>query len=142
MERLCSAGVPTSVLVAPIIPAINDHEIEQVLKASASAGAGDARYLFLRLPHEVNALFKEWLAAHFPDRAARVTSLIRQASGGHEYDSRFGIRQTGRGPYAKMLATRFNAAKRRYRLDANDGRPELDCRQFRRPGAQQLGLDL
>ena len=140
IERLVSAGIPTSVLVAPVIPAINDAEIERVLESSASAGACQAHYIFLRLPHELKALFREWLVTHFPDRAERVTSLIRQASGGREYDNRFGIRQTGRGPYADMLAARFKAATRRYGLGSDARQNELDCSQFSPPGMQQLGL--
>jgi len=140
IEELNSAGVPTSVLVAPVIPAINDAEIERILESSASAGARQAHYIFLRLPHELKALFKEWLVTHFPDRSERVMSLIRQASGGREYDNRFGIRQTGRGPYAEMLAARFNTASRRYGLDSDSYQSELDCSLFSPPGVQQLGL--
>lgn len=140
IEQLAKAGVPVSVLVAPIIPAINDNEIEQILAAAASAGADQARYIFLRLPHELRALFTEWLDSHFPDRAERVMSLIRQASGGRDYDNRFGVRQTGRGAYARMLASRFNAAARRLGLNALDYQHVLDCNQFSRPGQQQLGL--
>jgi DNA repair photolyase len=92
IERLAEANVPTSVLVAPIIPAINDNEIEHILESAAAAGASQARYIFLRLPHELKGLFAEWLHRHFPDRAGRVTSLIRQASGGNDYDHRFGVR--------------------------------------------------
>ena len=142
IEKLTAAGVPTSVLIAPIIPAINDNEIERILKFAAAAGACQARYIFLRLPHELKSLFSEWLVTHFRDRAPRVTSLIRQASGGRDYDNRFGVRQTGRGPYADMLASRFNAASRRYGLHPDAYHHELDCNQFLRPGAQQLALSL
>ncbi len=140
IEQLTAAGVPTSVLVAPVIPAINDNEIEQILAAAAAAGADQARYIFLRLPHELGGLFTEWLDTHFPDRAERVMSLIRQAGGGRDYDNRFGVRQTGRGPYAKMLASRFNTAARRLGLNARDYQHVLDCNRFSRPGQQQLGL--
>ena len=142
IEQLSDAGVPTSALVAPIIRAINDHEIEHILETVAKAGAGQARYIFLRLPHELKDIFAEWLAAHFPDRADRVSSLIRQASGGRDYDNRFGVRQTGRGPYAQMLAARFETACRRYGLDAGSYQHSLDCTRFFRPGQRQLGLDL
>ena len=142
LEDLNMAGIPTSVLLAPMIPAINDAEIERILESSASAGAGQAHYIFLRLPHELKALFKEWLVTHFPDRSERVMSLIRQASGGRDYDNRFGIRQSGRGPYAQMLAARFNAASRRYGLGSDSSQRELDCSQFCPPGVQQLGLGL
>ncbi len=140
IRQLKAAGVPTSVLVAPIIPAINDNEIEQILAAAAEAGADQARYIFLRLPHELKGLFREWLETHFPDRADRVTSLIRQASGGRDYDNRFGLRQTGRGPYADMLAARFNTTARRLGLNASDYQHVLDCNQFSSPGQKQLGL--
>ncbi len=142
MEKLVVAGVPVSVLVAPVIPAINDHEIEQVLKSAAAAGASQARYIFLRLPHELKTLFAEWLQLHFPQRAERVASLVRQCSGGQDYDSRFGVRQTGRGAYADMIASRFRAACKRYQLDAGACKHVLDCKQFFRPGQEQLGLDL
>jgi DNA repair photolyase len=127
IERLAEANVPTSVLVAPIIPAINDNEIEHILESAAAAGASQARYIFLRLPHELKGLFAEWLHRHFPDRAG-------------DYDHRFGVRQTGLGPYAEMLASRFNAASRRYGIHSDTYQHVLDCNQFFRPGQQQLGL--
>jgi len=140
MEQLAGAGVPLSVLFAPVIPALNDDEIEHVLEAAANAGAREAAYIFLRLPHEVKDLFSEWLQVHFPDRAARVMGLVREASGGRDYDNRFGIRQTGRGPYADMLGKRFRAACRRYGLDTGRRETALDCSLFDPPGQQQLGL--
>jgi DNA repair photolyase len=140
IEQLASAGVPVSVLFAPVIPALNDDEIEQVLESASNAGAREAAYIFLRLPHEVKDIFTEWLQVHFPDRAARVMGLVREASGGRDYDNRFGIRQTGRGPYADMLGKRFRAACRRYGLDTGRHEPELDCSRFDPPGQQQLGL--
>jgi DNA repair photolyase len=140
MTELTEAGVPVSVLYAPVIPAINDDEIEQVLEAAAGAGATQAAYIFLRLPHEVRDLFTEWLNAHFPDRARRVMSLVRQASGGRDYDNRFGIRQTGRGPYADMLGKRFRTACKRLGLNRDRYQRALDCSLFSRPGQQQLGL--
>ncbi|NNF41055.1 MAG: PA0069 family radical SAM protein, partial [Woeseiaceae bacterium] len=142
IRELAAARVPCSVLVAPVIPAINDGEIERVLEAAASAGACRARYILVRLPHEVKDLFAEWLQTHFPDRARHVTSLIRQCSGGRDYDNRFGYRQTGRGPYAEMLAKRFKAAGRRLGLDTQANQHVLDCKQFFRPGRKQLSLDL
>jgi DNA repair photolyase len=140
INALTAAGVPTSVLVAPLIPAINDHELETILQTAASAGAEAARYIFLRLPHEVKAIFADWLSVHFPDRADRVSSLMRQAAGGRDYDSRYGFRQTGRGPYAEMLASRFAAASRRFGLQPRARQESLDCRQFTKPGQQQLHL--
>ncbi len=142
IEELVRNGVPTSVLVAPIIPAINDSEIEAIIEAVANAGANQASYIFLRLPHEVKHLFQEWLRVHFPDRAKHVMSLVRQASGGGDYDNRFGIRQRGSGPYADMLGSRFRAACKRYELDSNRYQQKLDCQRFLRPGGQQLGLNL
>lgn len=138
--RLTARGIPTSVLVAPLIPALNDREIEEILAAVADAGAVQAHYVLLRLPHEVRDLFIEWLEAHFPDRAERVMSLVRQASGGRDYDHRFGIRQTGRGAYAAMLGQRFRAAARRLGLDGSRRPAPLDCSRFEPPGNRQLGL--
>ena len=116
IQELAANGVPVSVLVAPVIPAINDAEIEKIIEAVSTAGARHASYIFLRLPHEVRGLFIEWLETHFPDRAKHVMSLVKQASGGKDYDNRFGIRQRGRGPYADMLASRFRAACSRHSL--------------------------
>jgi DNA repair photolyase len=142
IEQLVQNGIPTSVLMAPLIPAINDAEIEAVLSAAAEAGACNAHYIFLRLPHEVADLFVEWLEAHFPDRASHVMSLVRQASGGRNYDNRFGVRQTGRGAYADMLGKRFDTASRRHGLLPERYQQNLDCSQFIKPGLKQLGLDL
>jgi len=142
ITALTDAGVPTSVLMAPLIPAINDAEIEAVLAAAARAGASHAHYIFLRLPHEVRDLFIEWLETHFPDRAKRVMGLVREASGGRDYDNRFGLRQTGRGAYADMLGKRFNGACRRHGLTPDRYQQGLICNQFERPGQQQLGLNL
>jgi DNA repair photolyase len=111
MEQLAAAGVPVSVLLAPVIPALNDDEIERVLEAAAAdAGASEAAYIFLRLPHEVKDIFKEWLQTHFPDRHARVMGLVREAGGGRDYDNRFGLRQTGRGPSAAASIHRDNSS--------------------------------
>jgi len=140
MEDLAAAGVPVGILYAPLIPAINDDEIEQVLQAAAAAGATQAAYIFLRLPHEVKDLFVEWLETHFPDRAQRVMSLVRQASGGRDYDNRFSIRQTGRGAYAEMLGKRFRAACVQNNLERDRYQQTLVCDLFDPPGQQQLGL--
>ncbi len=138
---LANAGVPVSVLVAPIIPAINDDEIETILGAAAASGITQARYIFLRLPHELKSLFEDWLRSHFPDRAEHVMSLVRQASGGKIYDARFGQRQSGRGPYAEMLAARFRKATRALKMDSVSYQQSLDCTRFLHPAKQQLGLD-
>ena len=138
---LADAGVPVSLLLAPVIPVINDKEIESILEAAATAGAGNARYIFLRLPHELEGLFAEWLESHFPERAGHVMSLVKQASGGKTYDARFGIRQTGRGAYAEMLGARFANAAKRFGLDSRGYQQSLDCSRFLHPAERQLGLD-
>ena len=140
-RELADAGVPVSVLVAPIIPAINDDEIEAILEVAADAGITQAHYIFLRLPHELKSLFDDWLRSHYPDRAEHVMSLVRQASGGKSYDARFGLRQSGRGPYAEMLAARFRKATRTLNLDSDSYQQSLDCTRFLHPARQQLGLD-
>jgi len=142
IAELVANRVPVSALVAPIIPAINDAEIEKILEAVAAAGASHASYIFLRLPHEVGPLFDDWLQLHFPERAQHVMSLIRQASGGKDYDNRFGIRQRGRGPYADMLARRFSTACKRFGLGSDRYQTGLDTSQFSPPGVQQLDLNL
>ena len=138
---LAQAGVPVGCLFAPVIPAINDSELEAVLAAVAEAGAKRAGYVLLRLPLELKELFEEWLAAHFPDRKRRVLDRIRQARGGRLYDSRFGLRQTGTGPEAQLLATRFKAACRRFGLGA-EREVALETRHFRAPAADDRQLAL
>lgn len=142
VEELAAAGVPTSLLMAPIIPAINDREIETIVAEAAGAGVRSATYIFLRLPHEVRDIFVEWLETHMPDRAEHVMSLVRQSSGGQDYDNRFGIRQRGHGPYAEMIANRFKAACRKQGLNAGRYHDRLDCSQFRPPGQKQMALEL
>jgi DNA repair photolyase len=142
MAELTGRGVPVTLLMAPIIPAVNDSEIERIVGAAAAAGASHAAYVLLRLPHELKQIFADWLDAHLPQRAAHVMSLVRAASGGKDYDNRFRVRQTGRGPYADMIGQRFRAACARHGIgQGRDGR-ELDCSQFRRPGERQLTLSL
>jgi DNA repair photolyase len=140
IRQLSEAGVPVSLLLAPIIPAINDGEIEAIIEAAADAGVVQAHYIFLRLPHELKDIFCEWLQAHYPDRAEHVMSLVRQASGGKTYDHRFGTRQTGKGPYADMLAARFAKACRQFGLEARRYQQSLDCSRFLHPARQQLGF--
>ena len=144
IRKLADRGVPVSLMMAPIIPAINDSEIESILEQAAAAGVQHAAYIFLRLPHEVRHIVKEWLQSHFPDRAEHVMSLVRQASGGKDYDNRFGIRQRGRGPYADMIRQRFKRACARFGMDqeVSETRGSLDCSQFRPPGPDQLDLGL
>jgi DNA repair photolyase len=137
VRELTAAGVPTAILAAPMIPAVTDMELEKLLEQGAAAGATSAGYVLLRLPLEIKQLFEEWLAQHMPDRAARVLSLIRQTRGGALYDSRFGQRQTGSGPYAELLARRFAVAMRRLGLEKRGGGAgALDCGHFAVPGAQ------
>jgi DNA repair photolyase len=144
IRELAAAGVPTSVLVAPVIPAITDHELEGILEAARDAGALSAGYVLLRLPWEVKDLFREWLAQHQPDRAKHVMSLINQARGGRDNDPRFHSRMRGTGPFAELLRNRFALASRRLGLDAAEERFELEKRHFRPPAAPtpQLTLDL
>lgn len=140
IRELREAGVPVSLLLAPIIPAINDGEIEAILEAASRAGVQQAHYIFLRLPHELKEIFSAWLKAHYPDRTEHVLSLIRQASGGKTYDHRFGKRQTGIGPYADMLAARFARACRQFGLEPRGYQQSLDCSLFMHPARQQLGF--
>jgi DNA repair photolyase len=128
---LADAGVPVTVMVAPIVPAINDSEIEAILEECAKAGASAAGYVVLRLPLEIKDLFREWLHAHFPDRATRVMTLVRQMRNGRDYDPEWGKRQRGGGAYAKLIADRFATACRRLGFDKP--RLALDHTQFRRP---------
>ncbi|GHH59703.1 PA0069 family radical SAM protein [[Pseudomonas] boreopolis] len=132
MRTLHEAGVPVGAMVAPVIPWINDHELEAVLQAAADAGACSAGYVLLRLPHEVAPLFRDWLQAHHPQRAAHVMSTIQQLRGGKDYDSRFGTRFSGEGVYADLLARRFALAMRRAGLEGRRY-PPLDTHKFRRP---------
>ncbi|MCR9175065.1 MAG: PA0069 family radical SAM protein [Alphaproteobacteria bacterium] len=130
--RTCAdAGVPASVLVAPIIPAVNDHDLEAILERAAEAGAGSASWVLLRLPLEIEDLMREWLEAHVPDRAERVLSLVRQSRGGKLYRSEFGRRMTGEGPYAQMIAQRFRLACARLGLARRTG--TLDRARFTVP---------
>ncbi len=110
LQALAEAGVPTCVMVAPIIPALNDSEIETILARAKAIGVGEAGYVMLRLPLELHALFSEWLNAHYPDKARHILSLIRSTRAGRKYDSTFGKRMTGSGPYAWMIGRRFEAA--------------------------------
>lgn len=142
IEQLTQAGIPTGVMIAPVIPAITDHELESILTAGREAGATSASYVLLRLPHEVKDLFREWLARHYPDRARRVMSLINQARGGKDYDSQFGVRMRGTGPYAELLRTRFELASRRLGFDDPANRHELTTALFASPTAKsQLSLE-
>ena len=132
MRTLHEAGVPVGAMFAPVIPWINDPELEAVLRAVADAGASSAGYVVLRLPREVAPLFRDWLQAHYPQRAVHVMSTIQQLRGGKDYDSRFGSRFSGEGVYADLLARRFALALKHSGL-AHRGWPPLDTAKFRRP---------
>jgi len=142
IQELSAAGIPTGVLVAPVIPAITDHEMEDILAAAKAAGAVRAGYVLLRLPHELKILFREWLAEHYPDRAKHVMSLINQARGGKDYDSQFGTRMRGTGPYAELLRTRFELARRKLGFAPASERYDLNTRLFRPPQLQTPQLSL
>lgn len=134
IRRISSAGIPVCVMVAPVVPGLTDHEIPTLLKAAAEAGATSAGYVLLRLPYQIKDLFLEWLSRHFPDRAARVESLVRQSRGGALYESGFFTRQRGRGEHAEQIGQAFEVFKRRYGLNAKaaaSARPRPE-----RPGAQ------
>jgi len=140
LRALNEAGVPTGVLSSPMIPGLNDAELERILEAAASAGARSAGYVILRLPHELQSIFGEWLEAHYPLRAAHVLNLVRETRGGKLYDSQFGERMKGTGPYADLLRRRFETACRRLGLSRT--RLDLDTAQFRVPprAGDQPGL--
>ncbi len=116
IRALSEAGIQTAIMVAPIIPALNDHEIERILDAGKAAGAMEASYVILRLPLEVSPLFRDWLLQHYPDRYRHVMSLIRSMRGGKDYDADFGKRMKGAGPYAWQISRRFEMATRRLEL--------------------------
>jgi DNA repair photolyase len=139
--KLAAAGIPVGVMYAPVVPGINDHELEAVLDASAAAGATTAGYVLLRLPGEVKDLFFEWLELHFPDRAQKVRNRIRELRGGRDNDSRFGHRMHGQGPWAELLRRRFEASCRNNGLGSHRNEPlttELFRPPSRTPGQMEL----
>ena len=138
---LAAAGVPTGVMAAPMIPALNDHEMEKILQTARQAGAQIASYILLRLPLEIKDLFVEWLEVHAPDKARHVMSLIRDTRNGKAYEAEFGSRMQGTGEYAALLKKRFGIASRRLGYDAIE-RFELDTSQFRPPLARDGQLSL
>jgi DNA repair photolyase len=133
IAALARAGIPTSIMTAPMIPALNDAELERLLEAGAERGAKFAGYVMLRLPLELVALFEEWLAAHEPRRAKHVMSLIRQSRDGKAYRAEWGTRMSGTGAYAELLRIRFGAACRRLGLNRTRDSYHLDTTQFRKP---------
>ncbi len=140
IRRLAEAGAPVGVGFSPVIPGLNDHEMEAVLEAAREAGASEAMFIVVRLPREIAGLFKEWLAANVPDRAARVMSLVRQMRGGRENDSAFGGRMAGSGPIAELYRRRFNLACARLGLNTTHAALRSDL--FKRPRAETPQLEL
>ena len=140
IRALSEAGVPASVMVAPILPGLNDHEIERIIDSAANAGAREAGYVLLRLPLEVAPIFKDWLLRHYPDRYRHVMSLIRSMRDGKDYDSEWGKRMKGSGPYAWQIGRRFEIAARR--LGLNLERRSLRTDLFKPPArkGEQLML--
>jgi DNA repair photolyase len=140
IRRLAEAGIPVSVLAAPVIPVLTDPELDAILAAAKDAGAKSASYILLRLPLEVSDLFQQWLEAHYPLKAAHVMTRVRDTRGGRNYDSRFGVRMRGTGAFAEMIAQRFALACRRLELKPRDY--SLNCESFRIPprSGDQLGL--
>ena len=142
IAALAAAGIAVGVMTAPMIPAINDAELESLLEAAAGAGATRAGYVLLRLPHEIKTLFRDWLAEHYPERAAHVMSLVQQSRGGQDNDPRFGMRMRGSGPWAELLRSRFDLACRRLNLN-RERVAELSTELFRRPaGGGQMEMSL
>ncbi|MDR3372670.1 MAG: PA0069 family radical SAM protein [Ancalomicrobiaceae bacterium] len=139
VKLLAAAGVPVAVMLAPVIPAINDAEIEKIFEAAAEAGATSANYILLRLPLEVSELFKEWLTEHFPDRYRHVMSVLRSMRDGKDYDSEWGVRMKGVGPYAEQLKQRVALATRRLGLNR---RTHLETSLFVPPRQGPLQLSL
>jgi DNA repair photolyase len=144
IRTLSDAGIPVGVSIAPVIPFVTEPDLERILEACADAGATSASYIVLRLPWEVAPLFKDWLAAHFPDRAERVMARVRDMRGGKDYDSSFAHRMKGEGAWADLLRQRFQKAVKRLKLNERQ-RGILDMTHFRRPpssdtSSQQLSL--
>lgn len=141
LRALARAGIPCGVMVAPLIPALTDKSLEGVLEAGAGAGATMAGWILLRLPNEVRPLFKEWLAAHYPQRAEHVISIVRQSRGGRENDPNFGTRMTGSGNFVDLIGKRFDLACKRLGLNSEDNhmasRDGLDCSRFRQPSREE-----
>lgn len=139
IRELSAAGVPAGIILGPVIPFINDHEIEAILRAAADAGAQRASWIMLRLPLELDELFRDWLQRHFPDRAERVMGRIHDLRGGKSYDATFGRRMTGTGPYADLVRQRFSKRAKQLGLNLHEAEP-LRTDLFRRPGGEQISL--
>ena len=140
VRKLNENGVPCGVMIAALVPALNDKTMEHVLEAAAAAGAKEAAYVVMRLPHELKTLFKEWLTEHYPQRAEHVMSIVRQMRGGKENDPNFGTRMSGTGNYAELMEKRFDIACRKHGINRREA-PDLDCSRFRPPSpGGQLSL--
>jgi DNA repair photolyase len=140
VRQLHEAGVPVSILFAPVIPALNDHELDDIVAAAAQAGARDAGYVLLRLPYEIKDLWREWLSEHYPGRADRIMAQLRAMRGGRDYDFNWGTRQTGEGEYARLLKQRFRLALKRNGMDRRID-ATLDTGRFVPPSANgQMSL--
>jgi DNA repair photolyase len=137
---LAEAGIPTSVMVAPIIPGLNDQEIERILDSARAAGAREAGYVILRLPLEVSPIFKDWLLRHYPDRYRHVLSLVRSMRGGKDYDAEWGKRMKGNGPYAWQIGRRFELAARKYGFNLERRRLRTDLFKAPKGAGEQLML--
>jgi DNA repair photolyase len=134
VKALSAAGIPVGVSIAPMIPALNDHELETIMKAAVEAGASNTWYTLLRLPHELSPLFRDWLDTHVPGRAKHVMSLIQQMRGGKDYDSNFKNRMRGEGEFAKLLQQRYRIAVKRLNIERHrEAWPQLDCSLFNKP---------
>ena len=140
LRQLSQAGVPTMVMVAPIIPALNDAEIEDILDCARTAGAREAGYVLLRLPHELRDLFREWLLEHHPGKLRHILSLVQSTRGGKDYDARWGVRQTGEGAYAGLIGKRFQLACQRLGLNKNRSKLRNDLFVPPVPQGGQLSL--
>lgn len=140
LKTLSDAGVPTAMMVAPIIPALNDHEIERILEAGKAAGISQAGYVMLRLPQEVRDVFRQWLLTHYPERYRHVMSLIKEMRGGKDYDAEWGKRMRGAGPYAWMVGRRFEKAIKR--LGIGQARVDLTTDLFTPPSQKNAQLSL
>ncbi len=140
ISDLAHAGIPASVMVAPVIPALNDHEIERILDSARGAGATEAGFVLLRLPAEVSPIFRDWLLKHYPDRYRHVINVLRSMRGGKDYDAEWGKRMRGTGPYAWQIAKRFELAAKR--LGLNLRRTKLDASLFEPPCGEGKQLQL
>ena len=140
IRRLSEAGIPVRVMASPLIPALTDPELEAILKAGRDAGARSASWIMLRLPHEVSPLVQDWLAQHYPDRAGRIMARLREMHGGKDYDANWHTRMRGEGPYAQIIAQRFDLAVKKLGLATLS--PPMRCDLFRAPKPQGAQLDL